>query len=145
LYYNRETDKQKEVCIDAGRYNSKIKDFLAPFKISLNKTKATHYSIAKDLTQEQEEQFLNNTTLNEPEEDITYYKQFYKIPCADLDIQEVYKIFCAANIKKYNNSGLYINDIDYTTDIKGCMCKEALIDYLVDNHNYKNRRNLRTA
>ena len=39
-------------------------------------------------------------------------------------------------MKKWNDDGLYINDIDYTVDIRGCMDKELLIQHLISNYSY---------
>ena len=70
-----------------------------------------------------------------PEEEI-FHIQCYKVPCAEMDISELYKIFGPENLLKFNTNGIYLKDVDFTTDIKGCMDKEILINYLVENQNY---------
>ena len=130
-------NKNNKQCLDVGRYNSKIKELLTGRKIPLNKIKATNYSVAAELKPEQKKHFLDSTIIDENLEDLKYYRQCFKVPCSELDITEVYKIFSPDNLTKFNACGIYLHDADYTTDIKGCIDKPLLIDYLSKNKNYK--------
>ena len=84
-------NKKNKQCLLVGRYNYIIKELLTGRKISLNKIKATNYSVAAELKPEQRKQFLDSTVIDENLEEIKFYLQCFKVPCSELDIKKVYK------------------------------------------------------
>ena len=127
-------------CKDTSIYNRLLHMFFSDvgYNLSGREVKAVGITgdFKREISIEQKEQYYKDFNISKSNNDI-FLLQKFKLSLADIDINKIYNIFNKDNIKWLTSKGLYLYDIDLTTDIKGCFNKDNLIKHLIKNYNFK--------
>ena len=74
----------------------------------------------------------------EPEQDSCVEAQYFKCELANLDYEDVIKVFNYKNIKQdLLKNFVYIGDIDFTCYFTGSFNKEEIVNHLREVHNFR--------
>ena len=75
--------------------------------------------------------------IQEPEENGCIEAQYFKVELANLEYEDVIKLFNIKNIKDLTDNFVHIGDVDFTQDFKGSFNKQEIINHLVETYKFR--------
>ena len=126
--------------VEVGSINRTIRTMLDRNGLEKCKVKAISLSSATDIPAEMMAnmpfRIQNKECVN-----TEYCFQEYKIACANVEYGRVVQFL---RTQEYVKRGLFLKDIDITMDYAGSFDREEVIDYMVTNHDFGVREQLKT-
>jgi len=117
-----------------GSSNKAIHELLAASGTQRCKVKAIGLIQVKEEEKPTEEE-LQSMPYKDPSKIAKqYYYQQYKVACANVQFAKVLQFL---REKKYQNHGLFLNDIDVTKDYAGSFNKHEVIEHMVEKKGFR--------